>query len=173
MLRAYAQRFGLRILVETGTYYGEMVEAMKGHFKRIYSIELSPELHALASPRFRGNDSIDLIWGDSAFRIAEPIPVLRDPALFRLDGHYSGPGTARAQSDTPIWQEVGAILSAEEQGHAILIDDARHFGTIAGYPSVAEVRDFARATGRQASLLTDLDCICISPGPRPLATRDG
>ena len=29
-VRDYAQRYGLRVLVETGTYYGEMVEAMKG-----------------------------------------------------------------------------------------------------------------------------------------------
>src|ERR1051326_2569108 len=28
-VREYAQRYGLRVLVETGTYYGEMVAAMQ------------------------------------------------------------------------------------------------------------------------------------------------
>jgi len=44
VVREYCQRFGLKTLVETGTYYGEMVVAMKRRFDRIYSIEFVPEL---------------------------------------------------------------------------------------------------------------------------------
>ena len=40
VLREYAKKYGLRILVETGTSTGDMVEAMKTDFDRIYSIEL-------------------------------------------------------------------------------------------------------------------------------------
>jgi len=38
VLRDYSKIYGLRILVETGTYLGDMVEAMKANFDRIYSI---------------------------------------------------------------------------------------------------------------------------------------
>lgn len=38
-LEAYGKRFGLKVLLETGTYRGDMVEAMKKTFQRIYSIE--------------------------------------------------------------------------------------------------------------------------------------
>lgn len=40
-LRSYARSYELNVLVETGTYYGDTVEAMKDVFERIYSIELS------------------------------------------------------------------------------------------------------------------------------------
>ena len=44
-LREYSKRYDLRILVETGTYFGDMVEAMRADFDRIYSIELSKDLY--------------------------------------------------------------------------------------------------------------------------------
>jgi hypothetical protein len=47
-IKSYARRFGLSVFVETGTYLGDMVEAVRPHFKKIYSIELSEEL---AAPR--------------------------------------------------------------------------------------------------------------------------
>ena len=54
VIRSFAEKYGLRILVETGTYYGDMVEAMKHCFDRIYSIELSGELFERATKRFNG-----------------------------------------------------------------------------------------------------------------------
>ena len=59
-LRRFAENYGLRILVETGTYYGDMVEAMKSFFDRIYSIELSAELYERATKRFYGNKKIEM-----------------------------------------------------------------------------------------------------------------
>jgi protein-L-isoaspartate O-methyltransferase len=52
-IRKYAAKYGVRVLVETGTYYGDMVAAMLHDFDLIYSIELSPALHARAQRRFR------------------------------------------------------------------------------------------------------------------------
>ena len=43
-MREYGEKFGLKALVETGTYYGEMVAATKHYFDRIYSIELDAVL---------------------------------------------------------------------------------------------------------------------------------
>ena len=37
-VRDYAQRYGLRVLIETGTYYGEMVAAMKKPLCEIHSV---------------------------------------------------------------------------------------------------------------------------------------
>ena len=44
---------GIRVLIETGTYYGEMVEAQMGNFDRIISIELSERLYKKAIDKFR------------------------------------------------------------------------------------------------------------------------
>ncbi len=36
-VREYGERFGLKTLVETGTYYGEMVAAMKRRFRAAFT----------------------------------------------------------------------------------------------------------------------------------------
>ena len=72
-LLTHAQNFGIRILVETGTYHGEMVKAMKDDFDLIYSIELSYELFLKAIKRFEGEEHIHLIHGDSGVKIKDII----------------------------------------------------------------------------------------------------
>ena len=57
VVREYGEKFGLKTLVETGTYYGEMVAAMKSHFDRIYSIEFVPELAERATRKFARDTS--------------------------------------------------------------------------------------------------------------------
>src|SRR2546425_6234629 len=49
----YTTLFRSQIFVETGTYRGDMVEAMKPLFHKIYSIELSDALFAEAQRRDR------------------------------------------------------------------------------------------------------------------------
>ena len=39
-------------LIETGTYYGEMVAALKNDFARIYSVECDHELAQSAARKF-------------------------------------------------------------------------------------------------------------------------
>src|SRR5579871_6432866 len=64
-VREYAERFQLRTLVETGTYYGEMVATMKKRFRRIYSIEFDPKLARRAVKRFARYPHIQILEGDS------------------------------------------------------------------------------------------------------------
>jgi hypothetical protein len=52
---------------------------------------------------------------------------LQEPALFWLDGHYSGVDTGKDELDTPVSAELEAILGSPVKGHVILIDDARCF----------------------------------------------
>jgi hypothetical protein len=51
------------------------------------------------------------------------------PATFWLDGHYSGAGTAKGKTNTPLLQELDHIGSHHIKTHTILIDDVRQFGT--------------------------------------------
>ena len=59
--------------------------------------------------------------------------------LFWLDGHFSGGPTGRGDSDTPIEREVDAILLKAAPGSLVYVDDARCFGTLLGYPSLAKL----------------------------------
>ena len=76
---------------------------------------------------------------------------LSAPALFWLDGHYSGGATARAELDTPVIAELRAILGHPVKGHVLLIDDAREFVGANGYPTLAAVEEMIRAADPGAS----------------------
>lgn len=162
-LRAYSEKYGLRTLVETGTFWGDMVSAMRGSFDRIYSIELSEELHANALERFKDAPNVELIHGDSAVELGRLMPRLDRPALFWLDGHYSAGVTARGEKDTPIFEELAHIFGAQDLGHVILIDDARCFGTDPEYPTIDELDAFVRASRPHVDISVEDDSIRITP----------
>ena len=163
-----AAQYGARVFVESGTYRGDMVEAMKPHFDRLYSIELSETLQAAAAERFADDPRIEILQGDSGEVIQRILPDLSGPALFWLDGHYSGGVTARGAQDTPIWQELRHILDAPDLGHVILVDDARLFGRDPGYPTVEAVIRFAK--DRRPGLVCDVqtDAIRLLPPAPPV-----
>ena len=77
ILRKYAMQYDLKILIETGTYYGDMVEAMKNQFDRIYSIELSNKLFEEARKRFKSCRHIELT------RMFHKLPINAESIPFR------------------------------------------------------------------------------------------
>ena len=138
----YRRRFGLRTLIETGTFAGGTIDALHRRFDRIVSIELSADWYARAVARFGARRHVTLVHGDSGTRLPEVLQTLREPALFWLDAHYSGPMTARGAIDSPIVRELEAIRAHPVKGHVILIDDMRDFQGRDGYPTVAELLDW-------------------------------
>jgi hypothetical protein len=159
----YADKFNLTTLVETGTYYGDMVEAMREVFPHIYSIELSRELYEKVRERFEGEKHIELIWGDSGVELGKILKKLESPALFWLDGHYSAGETARSDKDTPIYEELDHILNAAEKRNVIIIDDARNFGTDPEYPSMEELVKFIKSRRPDVDIAVQEDSIRITP----------
>ena len=136
----YGQRFGLKILIETGTYHGYMVRATQAHFEKLYSIELDPTLAARAKGAFARQPHIQILQGDSAQQLPGILAQLQQPGLFWLDAHYSGGITAQGPLDTPIQQELELILRHPVAGHVILIDDAREFVGQHDYPTVEQLQ---------------------------------
>lgn len=162
----YQRRHRFETFVETGTFTGEMLAAVRPYFSELISIELSPRIYAIASRRFSGDSGITLLLGDSGVVLPRVLESLDHPALFWLDGHYMGEGTGRAQIDTPVTQELAALLRHPVRGHVVLIDDARLFTGSDGYPSIADVRTRVE-TERPGSVVTlDGDIIrCALDGP--------
>lgn len=140
VLLEYSEKYNLRILVETGTYLGDMVEAMLGSFDKIYSIELGADLFEMARNRFSRDKHVEIVQGDSGRELAKVVAKINRPALFWLDGHYSGGVTARGDLDCPIFEELDCISSGPVLEHVIIIDDARCFGTESHYPTLDELR---------------------------------
>src|SRR3569832_2297469 len=142
LIRDYAKNFNTQILIETGTYLGDMVHAMKKSFSRIISFELDQTLAAQAQQRFANDNHIEIVQGDSGKLLGDYLATINEPCLFWLDGHYSGGITARGTLETPIKNELTAILKHPVNGHVILIDDARCFTGENDYPTLDELKTF-------------------------------
>ena len=163
VLSTYRKAFGLQILVETGTYLGDMVYAKRREFAKIYSIELAPQLFLRARKRFAAFANVNILAGDSARVLPDLVLGLDRPTLFWLDGHYSGGQTARAEQDTPVARELEAILKNIRQPFVVLIDDARLFVGQDGYPTLEEVGRMVAASRPDYSVAAESDIIRISP----------
>ena len=61
----YQQKYGYSVLLETGTYLGDMVESQKKFFKKVISIELGIDLYEMAKKRFKNDKNVEIIQGDS------------------------------------------------------------------------------------------------------------
>lgn len=146
---------GYSCFVETGTYLGDTTDAIAALLKcRVFTIELDDELHRRACMRFAGNDRITCLHGDSATQLDTILQGLDQPALFWLDSHYAGEGTAHGDSVSPILAELECLRRAREtrpyliDACSIYIDDMRLFG-VGDYPPLADLlrvveRDFPR-----------------------------
>lgn len=149
VLLGYARQYGLGILVETGTFGGDTSLACAPHFDAIFTIELS-FLHFMAArKKFAGEQFSHVVplLGDSAQVLPIILKHFWNPALFWLDGHFSGGSTAKGAKETPILEELYVILSTPYD-HVIIIDDARCFqgggAPLPDYPHLNKVRELTR-----------------------------
>ena len=162
-LGEYGDKYNLHILVETGTFQGDMIAAMRDKFDRIYSIELSNELYEKAKERFKSDQHIQLIQGDSGKALEDLMGKINEPALFWLDAHYSSGITAKGEEDTPIYNELRHIFNAQDLEHIIIIDDARLFGTDAAYPTIDELKKFILSRKRDVNITINDDMVKVVP----------
>ena len=162
----YAKTHGLHVLVETGTYVGDMVAALAGDFEDVYSIELSAPLHMLARARFVGRRNIHLAHGDSSVHLRRLLREVRRPCLFWLDGHFCGGITANGSGKWPLLEELDAIFSHPIVGHVILVDDARYLRSSDhehDAPSLATIRAAVLESGVPRTLSIRDDIVRIVP----------
>jgi hypothetical protein len=186
-VRDYAQRYGLRVLVETGTYYGEMVAAMKDRFAEIYSVEFDSALAQRVAKKFSRWPHVHILEGDSQKVVPELLKTLQQPALFWLDAGYYG--WAGLQGDKQrLTSEFEAILRHSIPGHSIqghsipghsnqghsiqghsirqhviLMDDARGLNGQNGSLTVAELKQRIEAEFPGRSVEVKYDILRITP----------
>ena len=173
-VRDYAQRYNLRVLVETGTYYGEMVAAMKGRFAEIYSVEFDSALARRAAKKFSRWPHIHIMEGDSQKVVPEILKSLREPTLFWLDAGYYG--WAGLQGDKQrLTTEFESILGHSipdnsspghaNQRHVILMDDARGLNGQNGAPTVEQLKQRIEAEFPGRHVEVKYDILRITPLP--------
>lgn len=161
VLRHFANQYHIHTLIETGTYLGDMVYAMQPFFKEIYSIELSEFYHNKAKQRFSNSKNVHLVLGDSAEKLNELVLQLKEPALFWLDGHYSGGKTALGSKECPVYEELDAIFQSPIP-HVIIIDDARLFIGENDYPTIEALSHYVKQHWPDALINVENDSIRIT-----------
>lgn len=129
----------LQGLLETGTYLGAMVDAVRQDFRKVASIELQGFLAQRATDIFALDAKVKIFQGDSGARLNEALDWLDCESLLWLDRHWSGGFTAQGNLDTPVIEELRKAAARPEIVKAVLVDDARCFVGQNGYPTIAEL----------------------------------
>jgi hypothetical protein len=160
VVREFEEKFGLNTLVETGTYYGEMVAAMKNRFDCIYSIESVPALAERAARKFANEEHVRIFCGDSRVVMPEVLALLKGPALFWLDAGYYGWVGIRT-NEQRLSAELEMILS-HPYPHVILLDDARGLTGRNGIPSVQDVKTYVESKFPQRMVEVKYDIMRVT-----------
>lgn len=163
LVREAGEQTGCGLLVETGTFYGDMVDAVSDQFREIVSIELDQRLHDLARRRFRNRSHIKPLLGSSEALLPGVLARVESAGVFWLDAHYSGARTARGPVETPIVNELSLVLNHKVKKHVILIDDARCFDGTHDYPGWNEIEDLLSPFSKEYSWRVANDVIQIRP----------
>ena len=143
-LKYWQKMTGYRVFVETGTCEGRTTSQMASIFEHCFTVELDQALHGRAGQNLAGFTNVTSLLGDSAALLPSILAKVKEPAIFYLDAHASGGDTARPTKDTVIEQELAMVFSHPVKNHVILIDDARAFCGVFGYPSIRKLERFVK-----------------------------
>jgi hypothetical protein len=158
-----ALKNGCTAFIETGTFFGQMVNYAKSRFDKVISIEIYEPLYYLNKIQFDKYSNVEIIHGGSEDSLDRAIKNTDGRILFWLDGHYSGEGTGLGENITPIFSELNAISFAKRNDHCILIDDARLFSGLQGYPELDAVIVAIKKINPDYFIRLDHDCILATP----------
>jgi hypothetical protein len=163
IVKEFAKKYRRQILIETGTFMGDMIFAQRKYFKQIHTIELSEEYFMKAKKRFDKYSHIKIYQGDSPVVLETIMPKIKGRALFWLDAHYSVDLFARGNSDCPLFAELDVIFAYNDKKHIILIDDARDFTGKGDYPTVGAVVEYFKQKAPSYQVKVEHDIFCCIP----------
>lgn len=126
LMLALKNEYNLPIFVETGTFQGGTSVWASEHFQKVFTIEFAKHIYEATSTAYSHVKNIEFLWGHTKEQLKLVVPQLKEPALFWLDAHWMGGGTAGENDECPLLEEL-QIINDSECEHFILIDDARLF----------------------------------------------
>lgn len=114
--------------VETGSYNGDGIQAaIDCGFPNIISIEVDPYNYELCQIRFKDNNNVRLVLGDSAVCLFDLIKDIKEPITFWLDAHSVGDKEPLGLVKFPLLYEIYQIYESANNDPTIIIDDLRLF----------------------------------------------
>ena len=156
----FGKRYKLKTLIETGTYYGEMVGGLKHDFARIVSIEFDPTLAAAAKRRFESLAHIEILQGSSEVMVQQVLHTLTEPALFWLDAGYFLWAGEHKTTDR-LMTELDSIFRHRIPSHAVLVDDVVSWSGRDGTPEVTELEREIKRKYPERKITVESGLMCI------------
>lgn len=157
-----------RVFIETGTYYGDTVAAVKDMYANVISIEVDETLYKKACQRFAADQNVRIVHGDCASELQAILATLKEPATFWLDGHYSGGETGKGVIEDPILISLNQIAAHPVREHVIFIDDARTFDGRENHPDISEVLNGIKKIDVRYIIRVQNDIIVATVAPLPV-----
>ena len=128
-----------RVFIETGTYYGDTVAAVKDMYSSVISIEVDEALYKKACVRFADDKNVRIAHGDCAKKLPEILARCKSRRYSGSTGITAAAKPARAKIEDPILISLNQIAAHPVREHVIFIDDARTFDGREGRPDISEV----------------------------------
>jgi hypothetical protein len=166
-----ATRLELAVFIETGTFEGDSVAAVRPSFRELHTCELSPELHAAATQRFADDPAVHCHLGSSPNRLRDlAASHAHHPVMYWLDAHWcSAAQTAGQESQCPLLEELEAIAPLHPES-IVWIDDARYFMApppapleARGWPTFQQVLERLQSLSSHHHLVFANDTILFHP----------
>lgn len=169
LIQFLRQQFSLRTFVETGTYQGGTAVWAASCFEQVITIEASETIYQQTSSQYAEIANIKFLFGNSREVLTQIVPTLQQPALFWLDGHWSGGQTYGEKDECPVPDEI-KILNTSPSDHFVLIDDARLFTSppqlphkIDEWPAIDQVIDLINGGPYEKYIVIFEDVIIAVP----------
>lgn len=151
------------VFVETGTYLGDSARWASRHFSRVYTIEISWNLHNQAKRALSDLENVTPLFGDSRILLRQLLPDLKgEKCVFWLDGHWSGGETYGRFDECPLLEEL-QVVNQYGSGNIVLVDDARYFLTPpppphdpAAWPELSDIVSALQAVPRYVGVFEDV-----------------
>lgn len=154
-----------QVFIETGTYHGDTVAAIKDMYSSVISMEVDEALYKKACIRFATDKNVRMVHGDCAEELPTILSSLHEPAVFWLDGHYSGGETGKGEVEDPILISLNQIAIHPVREHVIYIDDARTFDGREGRPDISEVFNCIKKIDSRYIIRVQSDIIVAKVAP--------
>lgn len=98
--KALIQKYGIKTIVETGTWIGNTTEALTTLSDNVYTVEINADSYHKACERLKENKNVKLFNMDSIDFLRQHMQKFERPILFFLDAHYPS---------TPLLGELNII----------------------------------------------------------------
>lgn len=121
-----AQQAQCHAFIESGTFMGRTTRWASSHFRAVFTIERHRPLFDAHSAALKSLGNVTPLLGDTRDYLSILAKGLEEfSALYWLDAHWSGQGTAGEGDECPLLDELASLSNRSRD--VILIDDARLF----------------------------------------------